>query len=219
LGDLKRERGDAGGAIEEYGRALTIDPTFAEALHHRGNARRDLGNFEGAVADLDNALRLDPGNPWIHYDRAICAFSCHRWTKALTDLRQGLARMPLDPVPFWITIWVARSRSGEAAAAREELALLAGDFLTANPDNVSAKVVRVALGQIGVRAFQDELERVPRHRDETARGYFYAAERALVDGDRVTARDFFGRCLKAKAVSAAEDSMAVAELRTCEEKE
>jgi tetratricopeptide (TPR) repeat protein len=218
LGDLKRERGDAAGAIEEYGRALAIDPTLAEALHHQGNARRDLGNFQEAVAGLDKALRLDPGNPWIHYDRAICACNCHRWTEALTDLRKGLARMPLDPVPFWMAIWVARSRLGEAAAAREELVLLAGDFSTANPDKVSAKVVRVALGQIGVRGFQDELERVTRHRDETARGYFYAAERALADGDRVTARDFFGRCLKAKAVSTAEDSMAAAELRTFEGK-
>jgi tetratricopeptide (TPR) repeat protein len=218
LGDLKRERGDAVGALEDYGRALAADPASAEAFHHRANARRDLGDLPAALLDLDRALRLDGGNPWILYDRAICACDRCDWTEALTHLRKGLARMPLDPFPFWMTIWVARSRSGESAAAGEELALSSGDFTSANPEKLNTKLVRTALGQIGVLTFKDELERVPRRRDETARGYFYAAERALKDGDRATARDLFGRCLKAKAITAPEDSMAAAELRALDER-
>jgi tetratricopeptide (TPR) repeat protein len=218
LGDLKRERGDAGGAIEDYGRALAIDPASGEAFHHRANARRDLGQAEAAVADLDRALKFDSGNPWIHYDRAVCSCDRGDWLEALSDLRKGLARMPLDPFPFWMAIWVARSRSGESGAAGEELAMLAGEVLAAEPQKLPSKVVRMALGQIGVRAFMEELDRVPRRRDETARGYFYAAERALADGDRSSARDLFGRCLKAKAVTAPEDSMAAAEVRALEGK-
>jgi tetratricopeptide (TPR) repeat protein len=213
LGDLKRERGDPSGAVEEYDRAIAADPVMAEAFHHRANARRELGDGPRAVLDLNKALSLDPGNPWICYDRAVCACNRGDWADALTDFRKGLSRMPLDPWPFWLGIWLARTKAGEAPVARDELSASAGDFVSANPEKLTSRIVRLVSAQTTVRAFVDELLRVPRRRDEMCRGYFYAAERALLDGDLAAARDLFGRCLKAKATTAAEDSTAAAELR------
>jgi len=218
LGDLKRERGDPTGAIEEYDRAIAIDPALAEAFHNRGNAQRELGSVTLAGADLDKAIKLDPCNPWVYYDRAICLCNTQHWADALTDFRKGLARMPFDPWPFWMGIWLARTRLGEPDPAKEELASFANDLSNANPEKLTSKIVRVTLGQLGVGAFLDELARVPRRREETARGYFYAAEKTLAGGDTAAARDLLRKCIKVKAVTTAEDSTAASELRLISER-
>jgi hypothetical protein len=167
---------------------------------------------------LERALKLDLGNPWIYYDRAVYACNRQDWGDALTDFRKGLARMPFDPWPFWMGVWLCRTRLGEADGAREELATCAGEVASSNPDRLTSKIARLALGQLSVRTFLEELARVPRTRGEAARGYFYAAERALADGDPASAADLLGRCAKARAVTSAEDSIAAAELRVLSEK-
>jgi tetratricopeptide (TPR) repeat protein len=213
LGDVKRERGDAAGAIEEYGRAIVADSGLADAYHHRGNAERDLGDEGQALADLTKALNLDPVNAWIYYDRGVCASNRHDWVDALTDFRRGLARMPSDSAPFWMRIWLARARQGELEPAREELAAIANDHSISNPEKLSSKIVALLLGRLSIQAFLADLERTPRDRYEFAQGYFYAAERAVIDGDMKTASELINRCIKTKAATTSEYSTAEAELR------
>jgi len=213
MGDLKRERGAARDAIDDYIRAIAINPSLAEAFHHRGNAQRDLGNEDAAVSDLSRAMKLDPGNSRIYYDRGVCACNRQEWSDAITDFRKGLARMPSDPWNFWMRIWLARTRLGEREEAAEELASFAGDLATANPEKLSSQIVSLALGRIPVRKFLEPLERLPRGRNERVRAYFYAAERAMTQGDGVTARELLQRCTNEKAVTTSTASTAAAELR------
>jgi tetratricopeptide (TPR) repeat protein len=39
---------------------VRLDPAFADAFHHRGNAYRVLGDGERALADYSEAIRLNP---------------------------------------------------------------------------------------------------------------------------------------------------------------
>ena len=53
-------RGDQ--ALERFGEATRLDPSFAEGHYGLGLARLVTGDLEGAAAALDEALRLDPAH-------------------------------------------------------------------------------------------------------------------------------------------------------------
>jgi tetratricopeptide (TPR) repeat protein len=55
-------RGDDGGAVEAYNRAIAIFPAYAEAYHNRGNALARLGRVDEAAASYQHVLRFDPGH-------------------------------------------------------------------------------------------------------------------------------------------------------------
>ena len=60
LGDVRRERRDIAGAIDAYGRALTLKPADA-ALHNKlGIAYALAGQPDAARARFEEAVRLDP---------------------------------------------------------------------------------------------------------------------------------------------------------------
>ncbi|HVC59667.1 MAG TPA: hypothetical protein VND19_04790 [Acetobacteraceae bacterium] len=47
-------------AIEDFGDAITLDPTLAEAYHQRAVARYQAGDTAGAIADLEATVRREP---------------------------------------------------------------------------------------------------------------------------------------------------------------
>ena len=54
-------------AIEDFNRAIRINPSYTSAYMHRGDAYRKAGNFERAIADFDRALQLDPKSKYREY--------------------------------------------------------------------------------------------------------------------------------------------------------
>lgn len=59
-GILRRDIGQYGRAVADFGRALRIDPSYAEAYVERGLVHGDRGFFDVAVRDFDAALAIDP---------------------------------------------------------------------------------------------------------------------------------------------------------------
>ncbi|MES5100584.1 tetratricopeptide repeat protein (plasmid) [Agrobacterium vaccinii] len=57
--------GDFAAALQDFDRAVALDPKMALAWGYRGLARARLGEIEKGVADLKEAARLDPLNPMI----------------------------------------------------------------------------------------------------------------------------------------------------------
>lgn len=47
-------------AIEDFGDAVTLDPTLAEGYHQRAIARYHAGDTRGAIADIEAALKQEP---------------------------------------------------------------------------------------------------------------------------------------------------------------
>ncbi len=58
--DQKYETGDYQGAIADWGKAIEINPQYADAYYNRGNAKRDLKDYQGAIADYSKAIQNDP---------------------------------------------------------------------------------------------------------------------------------------------------------------
>ena len=48
-------------AVEHFGKALTLQPAYAEALNNRAAAYLAMGLYPAALKDYDHALSLAPG--------------------------------------------------------------------------------------------------------------------------------------------------------------
>jgi tetratricopeptide (TPR) repeat protein len=59
-GEAYQQLGDLRGALDELGRAVAIDPSFAPAWKSRGVAHACAGDFDAAIRDWERAMALDP---------------------------------------------------------------------------------------------------------------------------------------------------------------
>ena len=55
-------------AIEEFSRAIELDPNFADAYNERGNAYAKLGKYDEAIQDLSRYIDLSKHNELESYD-------------------------------------------------------------------------------------------------------------------------------------------------------
>jgi tetratricopeptide (TPR) repeat protein len=58
-------------ALEDYNKAISLDPTYARAFDYRGDVYKSKGDLERAIADYSEAIRLDPQNDVFWIDRAL----------------------------------------------------------------------------------------------------------------------------------------------------
>ncbi|KAL0273726.1 UNVERIFIED_CONTAM: hypothetical protein PYX00_006335 [Menopon gallinae] len=56
-------------AIEDYTKAISLDPGLAVAYYNRGTVLYRLGNYELALEDLTKCVELDPKN--IHFAEGL----------------------------------------------------------------------------------------------------------------------------------------------------
>ncbi|MBS1112307.1 MAG: Tetratricopeptide 1 repeat-containing protein [Nitrospirae bacterium] len=63
LGDTYRRNGNAALALENYGKAIELDPSFSEAYYGMGEAYFSLKDIKNAEVYISKTLSLDPANP------------------------------------------------------------------------------------------------------------------------------------------------------------
>jgi protein O-mannosyl-transferase len=63
--------GNHGQAIEDYGRAIEINPGYAEAYNNRGIAFKRLGNHKQAIENYDRAIEIKQDYAEAYYNRGI----------------------------------------------------------------------------------------------------------------------------------------------------
>lgn len=61
-GVSKHKLKDYLGAIEDYDKAIGLDPNNGVLYNNRGNAQYELKDFKEAIEDFEKALDIDPGN-------------------------------------------------------------------------------------------------------------------------------------------------------------
>ncbi len=77
-------------AIEQYDRALTLQPDEAFALNNRGLAKLNLKDYAGALADVNYCLSLYPNNAYAYRNRGMIYISMQRTADGCADFRQAL---------------------------------------------------------------------------------------------------------------------------------
>ena len=77
-------------AIEDYGRALAISPSFQPAYVSRGAAQFRLGQVPPAIADYDTAIRLDPRDSLAFHNRAVALRAIGENSRAIQDYSEAV---------------------------------------------------------------------------------------------------------------------------------
>jgi tetratricopeptide (TPR) repeat protein len=76
-------------AIENYNKAIELNPKFTLAYYNRGMAKAFLQNYTDALSDYNKAIELNPKYPVAFYNRGIAKYylgnsegACNDWRRA-----------------------------------------------------------------------------------------------------------------------------------------
>jgi len=83
------------------GRALALDPDFAEAYHNRGALHYNERQYEAALVDFDRLVSLS-GSGEAYYRRGLSLLELRRWEAAAADI--GKAADLGVPIPEQVTM-------------------------------------------------------------------------------------------------------------------
>lgn len=81
-------------AIQEYSKAIEIDPRSAVAYNNRGVIYDDLKEYEKAVEDYDKAIELDQSYATAYYNRGIIYQNLGQYEKAIEDYSKAIELKP-----------------------------------------------------------------------------------------------------------------------------
>ena len=81
-------------AIEDYSRAIAINPMAAEGYYNRGIAYNHLGNYKQAIEDYDRAIKIRPKFTMANYNRAIAYNNLGNDKQAIEDYNKTIEIYP-----------------------------------------------------------------------------------------------------------------------------
>jgi tetratricopeptide (TPR) repeat protein len=86
--------GDSEGAIEQYRKALVVNPNSVGALNNLGTTLTDKGLYVEAIECYQPALQLDPNQPTIHYNLGKARAEQGKRQEAAIHLKEALRLKP-----------------------------------------------------------------------------------------------------------------------------
>ena len=82
-------------ALEDFNRAIKINPQVAAGYLGRANTLNVMGRYEEAITMLEKAMRLNPYPPiWYYANLAGAYRSLERWEEAIQISKNGLEKSP-----------------------------------------------------------------------------------------------------------------------------
>jgi len=87
-------------AIQEYDKALELDPTYVPAYYDRGVAHAQQQHYADAIADFSEVIALDAQHAGAYYNRGLVYARQNAFDQALADYDQALALHPEDPLIY-----------------------------------------------------------------------------------------------------------------------
>ena len=110
-------------AVAEFERALTLDPSFADADVGLGFTYNQLGEFDKSLESFDKAIRVSPydrGVPYWYGGKAWANFGLKRYDQAIDLARRVIAINP-NIANIHLNLVAALALTGRDAEAREAL--------------------------------------------------------------------------------------------------
>ena len=88
----KLDLGDYTGAIQDYNKAIELNPDDGFAYEMRGYAKDNLGDDKGAIQDYSRAIELDPEtNSSAYYKRGLNEIDLGDYTGAINPIPSSLS--------------------------------------------------------------------------------------------------------------------------------
>jgi protein O-mannosyl-transferase len=94
LGNALAAQGRFDEAIDQFQKALKIDPNDVDAAYNLGNTLAQQGNFEAAGKQLEHALQIKPDNAMAAYDLGNVRVRQKRFDEAIDQFRNALKSDP-----------------------------------------------------------------------------------------------------------------------------
>ncbi len=107
-------------AIQDFNKAIELDPENADAYSHRGAAKGQLGDSTGAMQDLNKAIELDPENADAYHRRGYINFLLKDNQGAIQDYNKSIELNP-DNGKSYCLRGLARFISGDKRGALLDL--------------------------------------------------------------------------------------------------
>ncbi len=88
------KKGDYRGAIEDFNKAIEIDPNNSDNFNNRGIARSELGDHQGAIEDYTRAIALDPNDAAAYSNRGNSKSKLKDYEGAISDYSKAIEIAP-----------------------------------------------------------------------------------------------------------------------------
>lgn len=134
LGDVYGRHGDLNKAIEEFGRAIQINPRYAEAYHNIANIYYRKGDVNTAIENYNKALYFNP-KLWQSYQTlGIVYFNIARFDLAESNMKKAIEFNPKSP-EIHTQLGIIYLQTGQKEKAKNEFY----ETLRIDPKNEAAK--------------------------------------------------------------------------------
>jgi len=81
-------------ALDDYSKAIHLDPYDALAFYNRGVYFKEMGELDKALSDLNKAIQINPKYTDAYFNRGAVYGSLGKWEQALADYSEGLKYDP-----------------------------------------------------------------------------------------------------------------------------
>ena len=81
-------------AIDQYNKAIQIDPDYANVYNWRGGAYHELGQYRDAITNHNKAIQIDPDFAWAYNGRGVAYSALGQYRDAITNHNKAIQ---LDP--------------------------------------------------------------------------------------------------------------------------
>ena len=88
------EKGEFDRAIEDFDKAIGLNPEYADAYFNRGTAHSTLNQHEKAIENYNKAIELDPNLALAYSNRGLAYYSLNKHDEAIADYNEAIE---LDP--------------------------------------------------------------------------------------------------------------------------
>ena len=88
-GIAKGELGYYRGAIQDFNKAIEIDPNYYEVYNHRGFAKFNLGDYKEAIQDYNKAIEINPNYAFAYHSRGLTKIILGKKDSGCQDLSKA----------------------------------------------------------------------------------------------------------------------------------
>jgi tetratricopeptide (TPR) repeat protein len=217
-GQAREAKGDLDGAVADYTKALELDPKIAAAYFRRGLIETRKGNLDASIADSSQSLDLDPKNAQAYYNRGFAKLVRGNLDGAISDLKSFCDAAPRDRFAdnARLYLWLIAKIQASKLDPDQELSDALENTWNTSTDDFTAKTAAFLLGRVTEADYLTSAASTDSAADaaQHCQAWYFAGMKRLLMGDKVTALDYFQKCLATGKKDFCEYILAQAQLQT-----